>query len=388
MNSRNKTLAGYAVLLLLLAGTARAEEDNQWHALAAYWSPLILQSTRASFVSDVVASFDFDGDWDGTNNQDFSRGMVLPSTVYYWVVETANQYYIGYAFYHLFRVEARNTEDERRFAHDMQGIVIAIQKNDDRPMGRFLGLTTWGDDRKPLYVEQTAVDDSDATAAAWRENIVFADDPPGGSRDINFMLGTGGFHPVIYAEAANHAIYGEKSETDFPEGPALYESHPVTDQRDVLKLRDGMSEAQRTRGHRPGDQTVSAAANGGVPKDDGLIYRHEDFGQIVIGPRTRGRGTVLHHWNLAGYDLQSLSAFWARRNDQQLLDTAGVFASTQETGPTSHPPWAWGAVFFDPAAYFDGLAGSKNETAASVTSTSFASTEEFAEQAEARKTSQ
>ena len=76
--------------------------------------------------------------------------------------------------------------------------------SEDRPMDRFLGLTTWGDGRESLYVEKTAVEDSDAAAALWRENVVFNDDPPAGSRDINFMLGSHGFHPGIYVDISDH----------------------------------------------------------------------------------------------------------------------------------------------------------------------------------------
>ncbi len=87
----------------------------------------------------------------------------------------------------------------------------------------------------------------------------------------------------------------------------------------------------RNRFHRPGDGKISGG-DGGVPPDDGLLYRYEGESMEVINARTKGRGTVLHHWNLIAYDLEPISQLWERRLDHEsgqgeTFAEYGVFAS-------------------------------------------------------------
>jgi len=375
-----------ALLLLLAPFSAPAQDDQtDWAQLAAHWAPLINQSTRHEFRTDVITAFDFDGDWNAANNQLPRQGIGMPSRVYYWGSETATHYYIGYAFYHILDVPGFDTEEAKSYAHDMQGIVVAVEKSDDQPMGRFVALTTWGDDQRVFYTEHDAYEGE--LSEAWQHNVAFSDDPPEGSGDIDFMVDSNGFHPVVYAEAGHHSVYGELAQTAFPEGPAMYELKKVTELGGGMADPDMNQRSTGGRAHRPGNRGVSATAEGLVPKDDGLIYRYEGYPQEIIGERTRGRGTVLHHWNLTGYDLRPLSEFWDRRKDyeadaeEKVFAAAGVFAAGGElkTGSASRAPWVWGELFFDPGAYFADLTGTGDgEAASTITATSFAGTEEFA----------
>ena len=66
--------------------------------VAAHFAPTLFQETRDQ--RDLLAAFDFDGDWDLSNNAAHVDGRPLPAVVYYAVVETATHWFITYLPYH------------------------------------------------------------------------------------------------------------------------------------------------------------------------------------------------------------------------------------------------------------------------------------------------
>ena len=72
-------LPGILIWVVALAPfTSMAQEgQTHWEQLAAYWAPLIAQSTRHECRTDVLTSFDFDGDWNGANNAQGGRAMPM-----------------------------------------------------------------------------------------------------------------------------------------------------------------------------------------------------------------------------------------------------------------------------------------------------------------------
>lgn len=69
--------------------------------LAAYWAPVWYQDTDdADPDADYITSFDFDGDFNGSNNWENQPNYPLPGYIYYWTMETDTHWFIGYAAFH------------------------------------------------------------------------------------------------------------------------------------------------------------------------------------------------------------------------------------------------------------------------------------------------
>jgi hypothetical protein len=70
--------------------------------IAAQFAPVFYQGLGEAPRSDLIANFDFDGDWKGDNNwwNLDNRAYPLRAYVYYSVAETATHYFVHYAVFH------------------------------------------------------------------------------------------------------------------------------------------------------------------------------------------------------------------------------------------------------------------------------------------------
>jgi len=347
-------MARLAIVLLLGASNTSAQADGGWLELPAYWAPVLVQGTESGTRMDIIGPLNLDVARAGTGRGASRADM--PSIVYYWVVETDHHFFLGYALYHAMgRSRAPEQGDMR--AHDMQGVLLAVEKAENRPMGRLVALGTWGGEAPMFYRELYDHETSDELRAVWQGNVRFdaaADDAAG---DIDFVIDGLGVHPVIYVESGFHRVFGEKEQARFPEGPDVFEDLSFVDWRGVPTLEESSSQQRKARMRNPGQAELSGGPGRGVPADDGLLYRYEGASQMVITGKSRGRGTMFHHWNLIAYDLEPVSELWSRRldyesGDDSLFRAYGVFAGASEPGLSSRAPWGWSAMFFDPAAWF------------------------------------
>jgi Ca2+-binding RTX toxin-like protein len=140
---------GYDTCTVSGAGNSMTACESFYGDLAAHWAPVIYQDTDSTCaVADYVTNFDYDGDWQGidnwehlatdTTNSFFGTTSCqalrsTPSYVYYWVVETANDWYIGYALFH-----PRDWSDgtclqaagnANCHENDMEGVLLTVQKD-------------------------------------------------------------------------------------------------------------------------------------------------------------------------------------------------------------------------------------------------------------------
>ncbi|MCZ6768220.1 MAG: hypothetical protein O7D93_03130 [Acidobacteria bacterium] len=124
-----------------------AGENLEYRSLAEYYAPVVYQETRSATL-DFITRFDFDGDWNGTNNWDNAYLFELPAYVYYAMIESSGHYFITYAFFHPRDYTARPMEGfvpKTEHENDMEGCTLVIEKDE----------TAWG---RPILLETLAHD--------------------------------------------------------------------------------------------------------------------------------------------------------------------------------------------------------------------------------------
>lgn len=169
-----------AVLLVTLLVPTTPLRD----LVARRFAPTIYQETLDP-VRDFIAAYDFDGDWDGSNNAAHVVDHPLRAVVYYTVVETPTHWFVQYMPYH--------PVDYKRLSghiHDTENLLLTIRK---RPRGG-----------AELEVMETRFH------AVWYQYVApgvsvgdAADDVDG---PIHFDGGTS--HPAIYAQRVGHGLCG------------------------------------------------------------------------------------------------------------------------------------------------------------------------------------
>jgi hypothetical protein len=102
--------------------------------VAARWAPTIYQETRGE--ADFICAFDFDGDWDGSNNAAHVGRFPLRAFVYDTVVETATHWFVTYVLYHPLDRKSPTGHD-----HDTEHVTLVVRK-DGTPDGRLEAMET------------------------------------------------------------------------------------------------------------------------------------------------------------------------------------------------------------------------------------------------------
>ena len=116
---------------------------NFYKNLAFHHAPIFYQDVDRTSIagssnaglggkSDYISRYDFDGDKNTNNNWENLAGKRPSAVGYFSVAETETHYYILYAFYH-----ARDWDDapwwrEDSHENDMEGILMAVWKNNAR----------------------------------------------------------------------------------------------------------------------------------------------------------------------------------------------------------------------------------------------------------------
>jgi len=202
-----------------------------YRALAEHWAPVIYQDTdNTCAIADYITRFDFDTvdpnepDFDGTNNwenlsNDCQTAKFNPDAyVYYWVVETPTNWFIGYALFHP-RDWTELCSDLFCHENDMEGILLTVAR-DGSKFGQFLLMNTRVHYWFNSYQDKNALPSSDVTGAFNCDKYdADSDQCIEGYDDVQFEAD----HPLIYVEAKGHPIRGAKRwETDgFPGGDGV-----------------------------------------------------------------------------------------------------------------------------------------------------------------------
>ena len=197
---------------------------NDWEALAAHWAPVIYQDTDNSDAdADFITNFDFDGNWNGLDNWANQSAYPLKAYIYYWVVETATNWFIGYAMFH--------PQDWSEFClpfvcheNDLEGVLLSVQR-DGSQFGQFLLMSTLAHDIVYAYRDVDQFPSAGATG--------FFDG------DVEFS----GSHPLVYIEAKGHGITGADRWEDFgfPGGDGVVYVYANAAQQPASGNEDGVS---------------------------------------------------------------------------------------------------------------------------------------------------
>jgi|GEM_PF-1132848 len=142
-----RALTWLTLWLASSSGFLLAAEKSEHRALAEYYAPVVYQESRSAIL-DYITRFDYDGDWNGSNNWRNAYRYELRANVYYGVVESTNHVFITYAFYHPRDYSARPLEGiapKTEHENDMEGCMLVIEKD----------KTAWG---RPILLETLAHD--------------------------------------------------------------------------------------------------------------------------------------------------------------------------------------------------------------------------------------
>jgi hypothetical protein len=201
----------------------RASSSARRFAIAEHWAPTIYQETRGPV--DLITAFDFDGDWDGSNNAEHLKTFPLYAVVYFTVAETATHWFVTYVLYHPVDGKMPTGHD-----HDTEHVSLVVRKDGDG-FGRIEAMETRF--HKVLY--QYAAPD-----------VVIgngADDVDG---PIHF---DGGGRPAVYVQRTGHGICGGQSPTSIIDTLALrchHREQPHIEKRGVVYRYTGDATAPRS----------------------------------------------------------------------------------------------------------------------------------------------
>jgi len=321
--------------------------------LAVYWAPVVSQDIDSANVrADYMTAIDFDGDWAGRNNWDHIDQFDLPPVAYYWVLEAADRYFIGYAFFH---PRDWSTLGSGQHENDLEGALLSIRKAAGQPHGRFEAMITIA--HGPLF---TFVDNNTRAESPWfsvvslsRDLQEAGDDIDG---DVDFVVDDVGVHPVVYMQAEGHGAYGGPRV-----GPHWHnrvdDYAPVFIENRITDWR-GADWAGVVAPPRSGAVNQSYDSE---PWGDGIIFHYEgapDNAASVAG------SSPPNDFRVVGYALVSIEKLWARRRDFETeeLDVRTFDGYGQFTENGADAPWNWsgdrgsmpqGVFFNDPARLMD-----------------------------------
>lgn len=225
-----------ALLLAVISAPTWAQEPavaptappSRERELAARFAPIFHQRLTPQVEThrfDYITSFDFDGDWVGTNNwaNAAETRYSLPAYIYYSVVETQTHYFLTYAVFHprdwslaqplyeqtldllrgkypeYFPASARASV-EFNHENDLEGVLVVARKTDDGAGAHLEAVETLAHNRFYKYL---APDSALARAIRPEQRIM-----------------TEGDHPVVYIESQKHGIK-RYEEQDRRGGPVL-----------------------------------------------------------------------------------------------------------------------------------------------------------------------
>jgi hypothetical protein len=216
-----RTTALTAILTVILLGSGLAVIAQTEREVAARYAPIFHQALGDKPRGDYITNFDFDGDWNGTNNwaNAENKNFRLKAYVYYSVAETTTHYLIHYGVFH-----ARDYKGGERKGVILSEILRAgaeVASNGKEPKGMLAeaAIAHENDMEGALVVVDKAA--SRVTFVETLHHNQFSRYVPAGSErsvDGEFELTDGHVH--LYIEPKGHGIEAwgterEKAEKGF-----------------------------------------------------------------------------------------------------------------------------------------------------------------------------
>jgi hypothetical protein len=356
---------------------------STYQELAGYWAPVISQDVDDHNVrADYITTFDYDGNWLAVDNWDHLDSYDLPSAVYYWVIESPDRYFIGYAFFHPRDWSSQVSSAAGPSAlvehvNDLEGALLSIAKDSTLSHGRFEGMVTQA--HGPFF---TFADNNTPSSSPWFKLVSLSQDIARASaerishlpeplpmflsltsapNDLDFVVDDFGLHPVVYLQAEGHGAYGQ---------PLSEDIHDLDDWAPIFidnKITDWQG-ADWTGVPAP---PVSGAVSQIYSREgwgDGIIYHYEGTPDVLGWKGVTSSSDLARDWQVAGYELVSIKDLWDKRGNSSVFSGPGSF------GPNggAQAPWGWGdgSFFLDPAGFmapqFGGWSGAVPQPCAKV----------------------
>ncbi len=170
--------------------------------LAEYYSPVVVQETNDK-RKDFLAKFNFDGNWNGNDNQENLVRFPLKGYVYYSVVESRSHFFLGYFFFHpadyvkLSGPACGFWNKVGAHENDLEGIQLVVEKDGTR-YGSLLLMETLAHNFFYQLENSDKIKDK-------REVKGVLEDIDG---HIELEIDETGQHPKVYIECLGHGVWG------------------------------------------------------------------------------------------------------------------------------------------------------------------------------------
>lgn len=164
-----------------------APSQDLYLPLVQNYAPFIAQETWFEPRADYLHRFDYDQDWEGTNNWDNLNAGSPQAYVYYAVVETRTHWFLHYNFFHP-RDYTDNCIAGTCHENDNEGIILTVRK-DGSPFGQLEVMGTLAHNDVFIYTNRLELRPS---LHAVSGKIAFFD----------------GSHPIVFLEGGGHGALG------------------------------------------------------------------------------------------------------------------------------------------------------------------------------------
>lgn len=326
-----------AVLAILIGLAGATSAQVPYEQIAARFAPVFHQALAEHPRGDYITNFDFDGDWDGTNNwaNADDTSFKLRAYIYYSVVETSTHYFIHYAVFH-----ARDYK-----GGDTKGVIYSqllhagalVFSHGREPSGRLAEAVSAHENDMEGALVVVEKDGNDLTSA----RIVFVETlhhnmfsryvPVGSDRAAEGRFTLDGQHVELYVEPKGHGI-------------VPWEMHPAKPEKGwlVYSYAARADDPEIINGGLVGYQLVPISATlwpKALNRDNNRTFASfRDFGTVTISIFSGGAAVV---------------------KNVVLGSLASAFHGRVGAGNVARPPWGWtsnarrddppGVWFFDPA---------------------------------------
>ena len=161
---------------------------DPYRKLAEHWAPHVAQETWFEWKSDALRRFDYDEDWDGSNNWDNLNDGSSQAYVYYAVIESETHWFLIYNFFHA-RDYSDNCVAGTCHENDNEGVIMTVRKGGGAEFGRIEALETLAHNNVYSYTNESGIKKG---AHNIEGKIVLQD----------------GSHPWVFLEAGGHGALG------------------------------------------------------------------------------------------------------------------------------------------------------------------------------------
>ena len=169
---------------------AEPASTDPYRDLVEHYSPFLAQETWFQPKADYPARFDYDGDWNGSNNWESLDTGTSQAYVHYAVMETASHWFLIYNVFHPLDYSDKCVAGSCH-ENDNEGLIVTVMK-DGSKYGNLQVVETLAHNNIYSFVADDRIrkgaHDIDGKVELYQDS-----------------------HPVVFIEAGGHGIYGSRS---------------------------------------------------------------------------------------------------------------------------------------------------------------------------------